>query len=143
MFEQTLIQSGGAGARGASLAASLCAQVAVVGVALLVPLVFTDKLPFVRMMESLVAPPQPPPPPFVQIVASGRAPRAIPAQSNGRTLVLPAHIPDRAETIIDEAPPAFAGSIGIEGGTGSPDGVANGVLNGILSANRAVAPPPT
>jgi protein TonB len=144
MFEQTLIQPGGAGARSASLAASLCAQATVVGLALLAPLVFTDRLPVVRMIESFVAPPPPPPPPFVQIVAAERAPRAIPAQSSGRTLVLPTRIPDLPQTIIDEAPPvpAFDNMIGVIGATGPRDAGRDGVLRSIFAHTPQVAPPP-
>ncbi len=144
MFEQTLIQPGGAGTKTVSLAASLCAQAALIGLALLTPLIFTDKLPMIRLMQTIMDPPAPPPPPHVELVEVPRGARAMPSQTIGRTLVLPARIPDRAVTIIDEAPPesAWSGSRdGIPGGTGLADG-GGGVLDSILRAARNAAPPP-
>lgn len=145
MFEQAMLPSNRLATRGASLAASLTAQVALVGLLLLVPLIFTDQLPVLRMMDTLREPPPPPPPPSVRIVASELAPHAIPAQSLGKTVFLPRNVPDQPAMIIDEAPPvsAFAGP-GVIGGagnsTGSPDGVIGSILT-YVDRMSAFAPP--
>jgi hypothetical protein len=65
MFEDSLIESGGRlkTKRGATTAISFLLQVALVGVLVLIPLIFTEALPKTQLMTFLVAPPPPPPPP--------------------------------------------------------------------------------
>src|SRR5437660_11463308 len=65
MFEDSLIESGGRlrTKRGMTTAVSFVLQVALVGILVLVPLLFTEALPKQQLMTFLVAPPPPPPPP--------------------------------------------------------------------------------
>src|SRR5438094_484862 len=65
MFEDSLIESGGRlrTKRGATTVFSFVLQVALIGVLVLLPLLFTEALPKTQLMTFLVAPPPPPPPP--------------------------------------------------------------------------------
>src|SRR5579862_2992810 len=65
MFEDSLIESGGRlrTNRGATTTISFLLQVALVGILVLIPLLFTEALPKTQLMTFLVAPPPPPPPP--------------------------------------------------------------------------------
>src|SRR5579862_2021290 len=65
MFEDSLIESGGKlkTKRGATTLVSFLFQVALIGVLVILPLVFTEALPKQQLMTFLVAPPPPPPPP--------------------------------------------------------------------------------
>jgi protein TonB len=144
MFEQAMLPNTRVATRGVSLAASLTAQTMLVGLMLLVPLLFTDQLPVLRMMEALHEPVPPPPPPHVEIVASGRATPAIPGQSVGNRVFIPTTMPDLPATIIDEEPPVGA-TIGVVGAVGNGPGSTTGVIGSILTnLNRLahVAPPP-
>ena len=65
MFEDSLIESGGRlkTKRGVTTFLSFGLQIALVGVLVLIPLLFTEALPKTQLMTFLVAPPPPPPPP--------------------------------------------------------------------------------
>ncbi len=65
MFEDSLIESGGRlkTKRGLTTFLSFGLQIALVGVLVLIPLMFTEALPKTQLMTFLVAPPPPPPPP--------------------------------------------------------------------------------
>jgi len=61
MFEQTFVESGNQTRKGASVFISFIVQVALITVAVLIPLIFTDSLPKTQLTSFLVAPPPPPP----------------------------------------------------------------------------------
>src|SRR4051794_38033283 len=63
MFEQSLIEVTRARTNPWSMAASLTLQCSLVGLALLVPMVFTDQIHPAQMFTRLEAPPPPGPPP--------------------------------------------------------------------------------
>jgi len=65
MFEDSLIESGGRlkTKRPVTTVVSFVLQVALIGVLVLIPLLFTEALPKTQLMTFLVAPPPPPPPP--------------------------------------------------------------------------------
>jgi protein TonB len=65
MFEDSLIESGNKlkTKRGVTTVISFIFQVALIGVLVLLPLLFTEALPKTQLMTFLVAPPPPPPPP--------------------------------------------------------------------------------
>jgi len=65
MFEDSLIESGNKlkTKRGLTTFLSFGLQIALVGVLVLIPLLFTEALPKTQLMTFLVAPPPPPPPP--------------------------------------------------------------------------------
>ena len=61
MFEDSLIESGGRlkTKRGVTTFLSFALQIALVGVLVLIPLLFTEALPKTQLMTFLVAPPPP------------------------------------------------------------------------------------
>ncbi len=91
MFEQSILLDQPAGKRAGALAASFTAQVAGVGVLILIPLIYNDRLPDIRPWTTLtipLPPPEPAPPPIEQ-AAPMQAPTRIPT----RVLQLPVHEP--------------------------------------------------
>lgn len=137
MFEQTFAIEMERSHRGWTMLASLAGQTMLIGVAVLVPLVFPDSLPSARLRGVLVEPPSPPPPPAprsVQIV-DVIIERATRTQMIMGQLIAPVTMPDKAATIIDEAPPetgTYSGP-GVPGGTGVPYGTGSSVLTGLLA----------
>jgi len=145
MFEDSLLESGDRfkheKRRGKTTLAALAMQVVLVGMILVLPLYFTEKLPEQRMLAVLVAPPPPPPPPAA--AASAPAPKVVkPVQSNIERGVLhtPTKIPDRVQVVQEEAPPAPTVSAnGVVGGVpgGVPGGQLGGALGGVINSVAA------
>ena len=63
MFEQSILLSSAPGKKAGALAVSLSAQTLAVGTLLLIPLLYTDQLPFVQLQIPTFLPAPPPPPP--------------------------------------------------------------------------------
>jgi len=65
MFEDSLLESGGRlkTKRGRTTTFAIILEIALIGVMVLMPLIFTEALPKQQLMTFLVAPPPPPPPP--------------------------------------------------------------------------------
>jgi periplasmic protein TonB len=85
MFEQSMLLPPAPGKRAGALAASLAAQTFAVGTLLLIPLLYTDRLPFALLQLPTFLPPTPAPepvkpeaPPHRQIVANVRNPFIAP-----------------------------------------------------------------
>jgi protein TonB len=140
MFEDSLIESGNKlkTKRLGTTILSFMLQVALIGVLILIPLIYTDALPKGNLMTFLVAPPPPPPPPPPPAAAV----KVVKIQSeviNGQ-LRTPTKIPNKVQMIKEEeAPPDMGG--GVPGGVpgGIPGGSTGGVMGGILgSANAAI-----
>jgi protein TonB len=148
MFEDSLLESGGANSRlkarspWATLLSFLL-QAMLVGVLVLIPLIYTDALPKQQLMGYLVAPPPPPPPPpppaATQVVRVVRPTSEI---DNGQ-LKAPTAIPKKIAIIReDDAPPPSTGGVaGMEGLGGASGGQVGGVLGGIISSTAPVAVP--
>lgn len=122
MFEQSLIAANHGARRGWAFGASLIAQAVLIGTALLLPLLFTYKLPLEEWTETLLylpapPPPAPPPPPQVKV-----EPQAAPKRFD-EVLTQPKTIPDRV-ALAEEAAPRVALSA-------PPAGMENGVIGGI------------
>jgi protein TonB len=119
-------------------------QVALIGVALLIPLLNYYDIPVTELSTFLVAPPPPPPPPPPpQAVVKPK--KVIPKEFDSGQLTQPKKIPDKVAIIDeDDIPPPSAGIAGVVGGVpgGSAGGDIGGVLGGILSNTPSVAPPP-
>jgi len=123
MFEQSLLLDHAAAKKTTAMAASLTAQTLLVGALIAVPLIFSDRLPDVRLLIPLSLP-LPPPPPAPQ--------PAHAAASSSRNSLAPARIYTAPRRIADlsqipdvglvEAPPSFASGAdtGVPGGTGAP-----------------------
>jgi periplasmic protein TonB len=144
MFEDSLIESGGRlkTKRGFTTTGAFLLQVALVGILVLIPLLFTEALPKTQLMTFLVAPPPPPPPP-----PPAAAPIKIIHQVqtnviNGQ-LRTPTKIPEKVQMIKeDEAPPPVMASGGVVGGVpgGVPGGQMGGVIGGIISSTPVAVP---
>ncbi len=87
MFEQSMLLSSAPGKKAGALAVSLSAQTLVVGTLLLIPLLYTDHLPFAQLQMPTFLPAAPPPPipePTVRTRARFRA---------GNVFTIPTRIP--------------------------------------------------
>lgn len=123
-----------AGKRTGALAASITMQTAVVGVILLIPLLYNDRLPFIAHSIPVNLPartPPPPPEPSQHPVASSQAPSMLAAA--GHEFHLPSRVPTTSPT---------AATIDIEGPpTNWSDALATSVIPGSTSIHvDAVAP---
>src|SRR5438477_12936778 len=144
MFEDSLIESGGRlrTKRGATTVFSFVLQVALIGVLVLLPLLFTEALPKTQLMTFLVAPPPPPPPPPP---AAATPIKVVKIQSeivNGQ-LRTPTKIPEKVQMIKEEeAPPPMNSMAGVVGGVpgGVPGGQMGGVIGGIISSTPVSVP---
>ena len=127
-----------------TVASSFIGQVAMVGLAIVIPLLSTEGLPHRLGWVSIPEPPRglphrPAP------SAAARA-SAVPSQVYRRTLIVPVAIPARAMPIVDPAPaPALDadGVGGVTGGMGGSGGSGgNAVIDGLVPAIAAAPPPP-
>ncbi|HEX8799010.1 MAG TPA: energy transducer TonB, partial [Terriglobales bacterium] len=119
MFEDSLMESGGKikTKQGATTAVSFILQIALIGVLVLLPLVFTEALPKQQLMTFLVAPPPPPPPPPPP-AAAPEVKIVKPRQTdldNGQ-LRTPTAIPKKVAMIKEDEPPPATGVAGVVGG---------------------------
>jgi protein TonB len=128
------------GRRKWSALSSIALQCLLIGVALAVPLMFTEALPKQQLLTFLVAPPPPPPPPAAAIPAA----QIVHHDSDlmdGR-LRTPSRIPQKVEMIREEeAPPPLMSGEGVVGGVpgGIPGGQMGGVIGGIIGATSHLA----
>jgi len=144
MFEDSLLESGGRlkTQRGRTTTFAFLLEVALVGVLVLIPLVFTEALPKQQLMTFLVAPPPPPPPPPPP-AAVVKAPKVIQTDIVNGELRTPTKIPQKVQMIKeDEAPPPVMASAGVVGGVpgGVPGGQMGGVIGGIISSTPMAVP---
>src|SRR5581483_3711457 len=125
MFEQTFVPQANRTRSGGSLLVSLLTQVAVIGVLILIPLVYTEALPKTGSTVGLTAPPPPPPPPPPpapkQEAVVKRPPRQIDLAG---ILRAPTKIPEKVATIIEDDMPPSTSVAGVVGSI--PDGVPRG-----------------
>src|SRR5215470_8629062 len=138
MFEDSLIESGGRlrTKRGLTTTFSFLLQVALVGILVLIPLLFTEALPKTQLMTFLVAPPPPPPPPPPP-AAPVKIVKQVQTDIVNGQLRTPTKIPEKVQMIKeDEAPPPVMATTGVVGGVpgGVPGGSMGGVLGSIASA---------
>jgi protein TonB len=143
MFEDSLLESGGRlkTKRGRTTTFAIILEVALIGVMVLMPLIFTEALPKQQLMTFLVAPPPPPPPPPPPAAAVKIVKQVQTDIVNG-ALRTPTKIPQKIQMIKeDEAPPSMA-SAGVVGGVpgGIPGGQMGGVIGGIISSTPVAVP---
>jgi periplasmic protein TonB len=143
MFEDSLIESGGRlkTKRGVTTTFSFVLQVALVGILVLIPLLFTEALPKTQLMTFLVAPPPPPPPPPPPAAAVKVVKHVQTDIINGQ-LRTPSKIPEKVQMIKEEeAPPPVASMAGVVGGVpGAAGGQLGGVIGGIISSAPVAVP---
>ena len=143
MFEDSLLESGGRlkTKRGRTTTFAIILEIALIGVMVLMPLIFTEALPKQQLMTFLVAPPPPPPPP-PPAAAPIKVVHQIQTDIVNGALRTPTKIPQKVQMIKeDEAPPQMAAA-GVVGGVpgGVPGGSMNGVLGGIISSTPVAVP---
>ncbi|MFZ0320314.1 MAG: energy transducer TonB [Candidatus Sulfotelmatobacter sp.] len=143
MFEDSLLESGGRlkTKRGRTTTFAIILEIALIGVMVLMPLIFTEALPKQQLMTFLVAPPPPPPPP-PPAAAPVKIVKQIQTDIVNGALRTPTKIPQKIQMIKeDEAPPAMASS-GVVGGVpgGIPGGQMGGVIGGIISSTPVAVP---
>jgi protein TonB len=141
MFEQSTLSNGPAGVRAWTTFFGLTTQVALVSLAMLVPMVWPQVLPTARLLETLM-PPLPPAPPPRPLDAR----RAIPVRTLkpvpwSLTGYQPVTVPTRIYEIVDE--PVGTGVVGSPAGSniGSDFGVVGSILQDMSRHAMPVAPP--
>jgi protein TonB len=144
MFEDSLLESGGRlkTKRGRTTTFAIILEIALVGVMVLLPLIFTEALPKQQLMTFLVAPPPPPPPP-PPAAAPVKIVKQIQTDIVNGALRTPTKIPQKIQMIKeDEAPPPVMASSGVVGGVpgGIPGGQMGGVIGGIISSTPVAVP---
>jgi protein TonB len=117
-------------------------QVAVVGVFILIPLIYTEALPKQFLNTFLVAPPPPAPPPPPAAAVTRIVKPVVHLIQSGK-LMAPTAIPKHVEIIKEEEAPDV-GATGVTGGVvgGIPGGAEGGVLGGIIGSTGGAPPPP-
>ncbi len=144
MFEDSLIESGGRlkSKRGVTTALSFVLQMALVGILVLVPLLFTEALPKTQLMTFLVAPPPPPPPPPPPAAAPVKIVKTVQTDIVNGQLRTPTKIPEKVQMIKEDEPPPMVASGGVVGGVpgGIPGGQMGGVIGGIISSTPVAVP---
>jgi periplasmic protein TonB len=145
MFEDSLLESGGrlSTKRGMTTTISFVLQIALVGILVLIPLLYTEALPKQQLMTFLVAPPPPPPPPPPPAAVPQRVVKVVQTDIINGELRTPTKIPKKVEMIKEEeAPPPVMASAGVVGGVpgGVPGGQMGGVIGGIISSTPVAVP---
>lgn len=119
---------------------SFIGQMAMIGLAILVPLVGTDALPHRLSWVSVPEPPRALPRRPAQ--AAAKQSTVVPSQISRRGLVLPTRIPDRPVILQDpEFMPATGDGVGVPGGLDGPNGPSNGVIDSLVRSMPAAAAP--
>ena len=143
MFEQTFVNAGGKTNKTWTVLLSFLAQIGVIVVAILIPMIYFDALPKSQLSSFLVAPPPPPPPPPPPAAAPPHVIKVIPRQFDAGRLMAPKVVPKEVAMIKEEElPPPSSGGVvgGVPGGV--PGGTAGGVIGGIIGGVPTAAPPP-
>jgi protein TonB len=128
MFEQSMLLSSAPGKKAGALAVSLSAQTLAVGTLLLIPLLYTDQLPFVPLQIPTFLPAAPPAP-----IPEHVAPRHTTVRA-GNVFTMPTRVPplNTQPDIIDYVPEAFGG---IDAGPNVP-------LGPSVIFTQVIPPPP-
>src|SRR5580704_12594085 len=146
MFEQTFVEGTGKTNKSWTVLVSFAGQIALITVAVILPLIYTEVLPSTTLQSFLVAPPPPPPPPPPpQAAPPVKVVKVIPRQFDAGKLMAPKSVPKEIAVIKeDEMPPPSSGVAGVVGGMtgGVAGGSVGGVLGGIIGGIPSVAPPP-
>lgn len=145
MFEQSFLEATGRTRKPWTVFVSFVFQIILVGIAILIPLIYTDTLPRTQLTSFLVAPPPPPPPPPPPAAVPVKIVKVIPRQFDAGRLMAPKTIPKEIAMIKEEElPPPSSGAVGVVGGVpgGVPGGTPGGVIGGIIGSVPTAAPPP-
>src|ERR1039458_8628155 len=130
MFEQTFVD-GGKTRKGWTVLVSFIAQMIVLAIAILIPMIYFDALPKSQLTSFLVAPPPPPPPPPPPAAAPPKVVKIIPGQLGAGLLMAPKAVPKEVSINKGPEPPprSSGGVVGARPGP-VPGGTAGGVIRG-------------
>lgn len=151
MFEDSLLESGGKlkDKRGRYTTVAFLIEAVILGIALLIPLYYTETLPAAQLITFLVAPPPPPPPPPAAALVKIQKVVKVETDLDNGKLRTPSRIPKTIQKIVEDTPPPVVNTqAGVIGGVpgGVPGGQLNGVIGGIISSTPTtvptLAPPP-
>src|SRR5436305_11894672 len=144
MFAQTFVE--GKTKKTWTVLVAFIAQIVLIIVAVILPMVYFEVLPKTTLQTMLVAPPPPPPPPPPPAApAPVKIVKVIPRQFDAGKLMAPKNVPKQiAEIKEEELPPSTSGAVGVVGGVpgGAAGGTPGGVLGGIIGSVPTAAPPP-
>jgi protein TonB len=147
MFEDSLFESGHAvtTSRGATTAVSAAFQSVLLGIAVLVPMLYTEALPHTQTLAlTLPSPPRGAPP--VDRAPETHQQDPVQTEVVGHSIIVPIQIPDQIPDIHDEAMPP-AGPPGpsgpwVPGGTGEgPSGIPAAILQAAIPVRPHFEPP--
>ncbi len=144
MFEQTFVDGMVKTKQSWTVTGAFILELFAIGIAILIPLIYTDTLPKTQLTSFLVAPPPPPPPPPPPAAAAPvKIVKVAPRQFDAGRLLAPKSIPKDIAMIKEEDLPPPSASSGVVGGVpgGVPGGSMGGVIGSVLGS-VAVAPPP-
>jgi protein TonB len=145
MFEQTFVDGVGKTKKSWTVTVAFILEIVAIGVAVLIPLIYTDSLPKTQLTGFLVAPPPPPPPPPPPAAAAPvKVVKVAPRQFDAGRLLAPKQIPKDIAMIKEEELPPPSANAGVVGGVpgGVPGGTSGGVIGGIIGSVPTAAPPP-
>src|SRR5215472_7020633 len=144
MFSQTFVE--GKTKKTWTVMVAFIAQMVLLTVAVILPMIYFDVLPKTTLQTMLIAPPPPPPPPPPPAApAPVKIVKVIPRQFDAGKLMAPKSVPKEiAQIKEEELPPATSGAAGVVGGVpgGVAGGTPGGVLGGIICSVPTAAPPP-
>ena len=148
MFEQTFVE--GKTKTTWTVLVAFIAQIALMIVGILIPMIYFDVLPKTTLQSFLVAPPPPPPPPPPPAAAAPvKIVKVIPRHFDAGKLMAPKAVPKEiAQIREEELPPPSSGVGGVVGGVpggvagGTPGGVLGGIIGSVPSAALPPPPPP-
>src|SRR3984893_17302723 len=99
MFEQTFVDGVGKTHKPWTVLLSFIAQMFVIAIAILIPMIYFDALPKSQLTSFLVAPPPPPPPPPPPAAAPPKVIKVIPRQFDAGRLMAPKSVPKEVTMI--------------------------------------------
>jgi protein TonB len=144
MFAQTFVE--GKTKKTWTVMVAFLGQIALLTIAVILPMIYFDVLPKATLNAMLIAPPPPPPPPPPPAApAPVKIVKVIPRQFDAGKLMAPKVVPKEiAQIKEEELPPAASGAVGVVGGVpgGVAGGTPGGVLGGIIGSVPTAAPPP-
>src|SRR5260370_82735 len=143
MFEQLFVEGPARTSKPWRVMLSCLGQCAMIGLVVLIPLSWTDRIARAQLTSFRVAPPPPPPPPPPPAPAPPKIVKQFPRQFDAGKLMATKEIPKQIANIKEEElpPPTSSGVVGGVPG-GIPGGTPGGVIGGIIGAVPTAAPPP-
>jgi periplasmic protein TonB len=141
MFEQSILRNSN-GRKKWTIGLAILAEMAVVGMLVLIPLMYVQAIPTPELMTELTLPPPPPPPP-PPAPAAAKIQRTAPRRFNPGELTAPPTVPKQPPLIAETSEPSLPTASDLAAVPGGlPGGVAGGVIGGIVGAVPSPAPPP-